>query len=178
MKNLMLFSFVLGLLMSIAYASTTFSFASTTPYCAAPGELTLGIEDQSNGGTVVDFDSIGTYYNSDKESIPVMVKNGDGTANFRFFSYSNDLSDIDPIPCTGTANYKFIDLVGSYLVLNDTATPKLVVCAYDHTAASITPVTLSVADLVPNRISVFNPYFVDGSTLYVLVGDGTSTQVV
>lgn len=107
-----------------------------------------------------------------------MVKNGDGTANFRFFSYSNDLSDIDPIPCTGTADYKFIDLVGSYLVLNDTATPKLVVCAYDHTAASITPVTLSVTDLVPNRISHFNPYFVDGSTLYVLVGDGTSTQVV
>lgn len=86
-KNLLLLGLLLGLLARTIQASTSFSYASSTPYCAAPGELTLGIEDQSNGGTVIDFDSIGTYYNSDKESIPVMVKKGDETINFKFYSY-------------------------------------------------------------------------------------------
>ena len=87
MRNLLLLSFLLGLLARTTQASTTFSYASSTPYCAAPGELTLGIEDQSSGGTVIDFDSIGTYYNSEKESIPVMVKKGDGIVDFKFYSY-------------------------------------------------------------------------------------------
>ena len=179
-KNIILLVSVMGLLLSSVHATTaTFTYAASTPYCAAPGELSFSVADQSTatGGNVIDFDSIGTYYNAAYESVPLMVKNGDGTSvNFKFYSYNNDLSDISVKACTGSATFMFIDLVGSYLFLHDNATHNYVVCAYDPTADS-TPVTLTTTGLVSGSISQFNPYLVDGTTLYVLVGDGTSSKV-
>ena len=112
------------------------------------------------------------------ESVPLMVKNGDGTLDFKFYSYTNDLTSVAGKACTGSAAFTFIDLVGSYLFLHDTGNSKYVVCQYDHTLTAMAPVILTTSGLVTGTISQFDPYLNDGTTLFVLVGDGTVSQVV
>jgi len=51
---------------------------------------------------------MGTYYNSDKESVPLMVKIGDGTSAFKFYSYTNVLAGIAATLCTGSKDYTFV----------------------------------------------------------------------
>jgi hypothetical protein len=132
---------ILAVLLASASCALTITYASSNPYCAAPGELTLGVQDQSAAGnTPVDFDSISTYYNADFESIPLMVKNGatSPTAkDFTFYSYTNDLTTSSGLACTGTSTYKFVDFIGPHLVLvnNSTSPAVYYVCTYDSSVS-------------------------------------------
>jgi hypothetical protein len=109
-----------------------------------------------------------------------MVKNGDSVTDFKFYSYTNDMLNVVPRECVGTAGFNYVDLIGSYLFLvdNSTSTPVYHVCTYVHTATTTTPVTLNTASLVTGSISQFDPYLNDGADLYVLVGNGLLSQVV
>ena len=177
---------ILGALLAYASCALAMTYASSNPYCSAPGELTLGIQDQSAAGnTPIDFDSISTYYNADSESVPLMVKNGDATATparqFTFYSYKKDLNNVDALTCGGTSAYKFVDLIGSYLFLVDNSTSPAVyyVCTYNHEATTpLIPLLLVTTGLVTGSISQFDPYLNDGTTLFVLVGNGLVSQVV
>jgi len=110
-----------------------------------------------------------------------MVKSGDPIAvppvGFKFYSYNNDLTDITAQVCTGTAAFTYVDVVGQFLFLHDGGSSAYVVCKYDPTGAS-TPIILTTTGIVTGSVSQFDPYMVNGDVLFVLVGDGTTNQIV
>lgn len=169
----------LSMLLSSVQAVLSVTYAATNPYCAAPGELTLSVKDEDAASQDIEFDAIGTYYDANKESIPLMVKNGNpsGPSDFTFYSYSNNLAGTTARVCSGTATFTFIDLVGSYLFLYDSGSSTYFFCKFNPSASS-TPKALSITGLVPKAITQFNPYFADETTLYVLVSDRNNSQVV
>lgn len=178
---------MLAVLLASASCVTTITYASSNPYCAAPGELSLAVKQQDQSTTEnieVDFDSISTYYNADFESIPLMVKNGAITPSakdFAFYSYKNDLTNLNGLACTGTSTYKFVDLIGAHLFMVDNSTSPAVyyVCSYDSAVTTpLTKVQLVTSGLVTGIISQFDPYLNDENKLYVLVGNGIVSQVV
>lgn len=110
-----------------------------------------------------------------------MVKNANPTAtppvDFKFYSYNKDLTDITAKDCTGTATFTYVDVVGEFLVLHDGGNSAYVVCKYSPTGAS-TPITLTTSNIVTGSVSQFDPYMAHGDVLFVLVGDGTTNQIV
>ena len=140
----------LSMLLSSVQAVLSVTYAATNPYCAAPGELTLSVKDEDAASQDIEFDAIGTYYDANKESIPLMVKNGNpsGPSDFTFYSYSNNLAGTTARVCSGTAAFTFIDLVGSYLFLYDSGSSTYFFCKFNPSASS-TPKALSITGLVP-----------------------------
>lgn len=110
-----------------------------------------------------------------------MVKNGNSAEvpplDFKFYSYTNDLNDITAQACTGTAAFTYVDVVGQFLILHDGVNSAYVVCKYNPAAPS-TPKTLTATGIVTGSVSQFDPYMVNGDVLFVLVGDGTTNQIV
>lgn len=86
-----------SLALVIAMLFSTVQSKAIDSYCQAPNKLSLTGTNRANPT----FDDVGTYLDDDKESIPLILTNSDGTNDYKWQVYDLD-GDIDSYDNAGT----------------------------------------------------------------------------
>jgi len=177
-KNIFAVTIALTLLIASVSSTTTISSytSANNPVCSSPGTLSLEPSDlKYAGASGLNFDWATTYLDADGDSAPLLVTRGDGSSvGYKFISYTdNTLTSAVDKECSGTATGEFIGLLNGILVLKVGSDYQT--CIFSPSAVSVK--TLTFPTTLLSTIYKIWPYYVDGTTLYIMATDNTSSAV-
>ena len=116
------------------------------------------------------FDATTQYYNPDNgDSVPLMIRFGDVSNNYKFIHFNNNYEQQTPIECPNSAGLGFVVVLEKFLFLKNTTSSIFYVCKFDED----NPVSLKQLGNLPDwsvsSIRGYVPYFVTGNEIWVLV---------
>lgn len=112
------------------------------------------------------FDATTQYYNPDNgDSVPLMIKFGDDSNNYKFIHFNNNYEQQTPIECPNSAGLDFVVLLERFLFLKNITSNIFYVCKFDQE----NPVSLKQLGDLPDwsisSITAYIPYFVTGNEI-------------
>ena len=108
------------LLVGVLMVNSAIPTLSTNLFCPATGIFKLGVSTLASSDEVT-FDQTSYFFDkTTADSVQIFIKYGDGSTDFSFIWYDEDIETKNQKYCTDTSTFTFNAVRANLLVLKDT----------------------------------------------------------